>query len=50
MVKKTVLQKILLGTSAKNIDFTSLRNLLKTLGFHERVKGGHFIKKGSEKL
>ena len=50
MAKKKILQKILLGTSDKNIDFQALRNLLKTLGFHERAKGGHFIKKGSEKL
>ena len=43
MVKKKILQKILLGTSDKNIDFTSLRNLLKSLGFQERVKGSHYI-------
>lgn len=35
--------KILSGTSDKNIDFEELRNLLKRLGFIERIKGSHFI-------
>jgi len=47
-----LLQKILLGTSDKNIDFTSLCNLFKTLGFQKRVKGSHhiFFKEGVDEI
>lgn len=34
---------ILAATSDNNIGFAELRNLLKGLGFDERVKGDHFI-------
>ncbi|WP_036480355.1 type II toxin-antitoxin system HicA family toxin [Myxosarcina sp. GI1] len=40
---KKLLQKILTGTSDNNINFSELRQLLKKLGFEERVKGGHYI-------
>lgn len=38
-----LLQKILTGTSDNNINFTELRQLIKKLGFDERVKGDHYI-------
>ena len=37
------LTQILRGTSDVNIDFDNLRNLLKQLGFEERMKGSHHI-------
>jgi hypothetical protein len=38
-----LLNRILHGTSDKNIDFEPLCSLLKRLGFSERVKGDHHI-------
>ena len=38
-----LLQKILLGTSDNNIKFSELCQLLKKLGFSERIKGDHHI-------
>lgn len=38
-----LLQKVLVGSSDSNIDFSSLCVLLVRLGFHERVKGSHRI-------
>ena len=38
-----LLQKILTGTSDNNIKFSELRQLLKKLGFDERIKGDHYI-------
>jgi hypothetical protein len=38
-----LLDQILAGHSDHNIGFTSLRNLLSTLGFRERVRGDHHI-------
>jgi predicted RNA binding protein YcfA (HicA-like mRNA interferase family) len=38
-----LLQRILTGTSDNNIKFSELCQLLKKLGFEERVKGDHFI-------
>jgi hypothetical protein len=37
------LARILRGTSDKNIEFDALCNLLKQLGFAERVRGDHHI-------
>ena len=37
------LERILRGTSDKNIEFDPLRDLLKRLGFVERVRGDHHI-------
>ena len=48
-----LIQKILQGKSDANIRFEDLCNLLKYLGFEERVKGSHHIfrKKGiAEKI
>ncbi len=38
-----LLQKILTGTSDKNIKFSELCQLLKKLGFDERIRGDHYI-------
>ena len=45
-------QKVLSGTSDKNIGFSELCNLLSGLGFEERVKGSHhiFTKEGIEEI
>ena len=47
-----LLVKILLGTSDNNIPFDSLRKLLNTLGFEERIRGSHhiFSKDGIEEI
>ncbi len=37
------LQTILSGTSDANIYFNDVRQLLKSLGFGERIRGSHFI-------
>ena len=38
-----LLQRILSGTSNNNIKFAELCQLLKKLGFVERIKGDHYI-------
>jgi predicted RNA binding protein YcfA (HicA-like mRNA interferase family) len=38
-----LLQRILTGTSDRNINFSELCQLLKKLGFEERVRGDHYI-------
>lgn len=38
-----LLVKILLGTADANIPFEPLRNLLRSLGFDERIRGSHHI-------
>lgn len=38
-----LLQKILTGTSDHNIKFSELRQLLKNIGFEERIKGDRYI-------
>lgn len=45
-----LLQKIVAGNSDSNIRFDELCQLLKRLGFEERIRGGHHIfrKKGIE--
>lgn len=47
-----LLVKILLGASDANIPFEPLRQLLRNLGFSERIKGGHhiFTKEGVEDI
>lgn len=47
-----LLQKILTGTSDNNIKFSELCQLLKKLGFSERVRGDHYIftKKNVEEI
>ncbi len=38
-----IIQKVLSGSSDRNIDFKDLCNLLETLGFDNRIKGSHHI-------
>ena len=38
-----LLQRILTGTSDNNIKFSELCQLLKKLGFDERIRGDHYI-------
>ena len=38
-----LLQRILTGTSDNNVKFSELCQLLKKLGFSERVRGDHYI-------
>jgi predicted RNA binding protein YcfA (HicA-like mRNA interferase family) len=38
-----LLDRILRGVSDANINFNQLRNLLKQLGFRERIRGDHHI-------
>jgi len=47
-----LVQKVLSGSSDKNISFIDLCNLLETLGFDNRIKGSHHIyyKKGIEEI
>ena len=47
-----LLSRILRGTSDANIAFNRLRNLLKRLGFTERIRGDHhiFTKSGVEEI
>ena len=40
---KKILEKVLAGTSDKNIDFSDLRKLVRSFGFNERIKGDHLI-------
>jgi hypothetical protein len=47
-----IVQKVLSGSSDRNINFTDLCNLLETLGFDNRIKGSHHIyyKKGIDEI
>ena len=47
-----LIKKILLGASDANIPFSSLCQLLRNLGFEERVRGSHhiFTKEGVEEI
>lgn len=47
-----LLSRILRGTSDANIPFNALRNLLRRLGFGERIRGDHhiFAKDGVEEI
>ena len=40
---KGILEKVLTGLSDKSIRFNQLRNVILSLGFDERIKGGHHI-------
>ena len=40
---KKVRESVLSGRSDANLRFDSLRRFLKSLGFEERVRGGHYI-------
>jgi len=47
-----LLAKVLQGTSDANISFAGLRQLLKVVGFAERIRGSHhiFTKDGVEEI
>jgi HicA toxin of bacterial toxin-antitoxin, len=47
-----LLSRILRGASDANIPFNQLRNLLRRLGFEERIRGDHhiFTKNGIEEI
>jgi hypothetical protein len=47
-----ILAKILLGASDANIPFSQLCQLLRSLGFDERIRGSHhiFTKEGVEEI
>ena len=47
-----LLSRILRGASDANIPFSQLRNLLRRLGFDERIRGDHhiFTKNGIEEI
>lgn len=40
---ESVIEKLLRGSSDQNIDFEDLRRVLKSMGFAERIKGGHHV-------
>jgi len=50
--QEKVLIKLLRGTSDTNISFSEICELLKSLGFGERVRGSHhiFSKEGVEEI
>jgi len=41
--RSKLVTKVLSGTSDANINFNELRQLLKNLGFDERIRGSHHI-------
>ena len=41
--RQRVLQAVLRGNADANIAFSDLRNLLRGLGFEERIRGSHYI-------
>jgi hypothetical protein len=47
-----LLERVLLGTSDADIPFAAIRQLLKVLGFQERIRGSHhiFTRKGVEEI
>ena len=47
-----LLSRVLRGASDANIPFNQLRNLLRRLGFEERIRGDHhiFTKNGVEEI
>jgi hypothetical protein len=51
-MSKKILKIILDGLADRNIRFQDLRNLLKDLGFSERIKGDHhiFFKEGVKEI
>lgn len=50
--RNKLLERVLRGTSDANIPFDGIRQLLRTLGFGERIRGGHhiFTKEGVEEI
>jgi virulence-associated protein VapD len=50
--RQRVLQAVLQGNADANVAFSDLRNLLRALGFEERIRGSHYIftKEGVEEI
>ncbi len=50
--REKLLEEVLRGTSDANIRFTGLCQLLRSLGFRERIRGGHhiFVRDGVEEI
>ncbi len=50
--RDALLDRILRGRSDANISFTEVCQLLRRLGFDERIRGGHYIftKEGIEEI
>ena len=50
--REQLLEQVLRGTSDANIRFTGLCQLLRSLGFRERIRGDHhiFVKEGVEEI
>jgi virulence-associated protein VapD len=50
--RQRVLQAVLRGNADATIAFSDLRNLLRALGFEERIRGSHYIftKEGVEEI
>jgi hypothetical protein len=47
-----LLERVLLGTSDADIPFAGIRQVLKALGFQERIRGSHhiFARNGVEEI
>jgi len=50
--KQKLLERVLSGASDTNIDFDEMCQLMRTLGFQERIRGSHhvFSKEGVEEI
>ncbi len=50
--REKLLEDVLRGTADANIQFTGLCQLLRSLGFRERIRGDHhiFVKDGVEEI
>jgi predicted RNA binding protein YcfA (HicA-like mRNA interferase family) len=50
--KQKLLERVLSGASDTNIDFDEMCQLMRTLGFQERIRGSHHIlsKDGVEEI
>jgi predicted RNA binding protein YcfA (HicA-like mRNA interferase family) len=50
--KQKLLERVLSGASDTNIDFDEMCQLMRTLGFQERIRGSHhiFSKDGVEEI
>lgn len=50
--KQKLLERVLSGASDTNIDFDEMCQLMRTLGFQERIRGSHhiFSKDGIEEI
>jgi len=50
--RKKLLEEVLRGTADANIQFSGLCQLLRSLGFRERIRGDHhiYVKDGVEEI